>query len=105
MGGAGRTQQVWVDALRVEPGLLCQAAQDQERPGAGERSALGVQEELGAMAAVEIRAAAREVAPERVDCPAAHRNDPFLPALADAADEPFVEVDAGAIEARRLADA
>ena len=59
-------EQVRVHALRLEAGLRGQPAQDQERAGARERAALRVQEELGPVAAVEVRAAAREVAPQRL---------------------------------------
>ncbi len=58
MGGERMAEQVGVDALRVEPGLLGELAQDQERAGARERAAACVQEELGAVAPVEERAAA-----------------------------------------------
>src|SRR5207248_6220325 len=60
--------------------------------------------ELGAVAPVEIGPPAREVASERLGCPAAHGHDSLLAALADAADEALVEVDARAVEARGLAD-
>ena len=50
----GVPQQVRVDAPRLEPGLLCEAAQDQEGAGAGERAALCVEEQLGPVAAVEV---------------------------------------------------
>ena len=52
-------EQVRVDALRLEAGLLGEAAQDQEGAGAGQRAALRVEEELGPVAAVEVGAAAR----------------------------------------------
>jgi hypothetical protein len=51
-------QEVRVDARRVETRLLGELAEDQERTGAGERAPLRVQEELGTVAAVEVRAAA-----------------------------------------------
>ena len=51
-------QQVRVDALGLEPGLRGEAPQDQERAGAGQAAALGVEEQLGPVAAVEVRAAA-----------------------------------------------
>ena len=47
-------------------------------------AALRVQEELRPVAAVEVRAAAREVAAERLDGVAADRDDALLVALADA---------------------
>ena len=51
-----------MDTPRIETGPLGQAAQDQEGPGAGERTALRVQEQLRPVAAVEVRPAACEVA-------------------------------------------
>ena len=76
-------QQVRVDPLRLEAGVRRQPPQDQERAGAGERAALGVEEELRPVPAVEVRAAAGEVAPQRFDRLAADRDDPLLAALAD----------------------
>src|SRR5262249_29550899 len=78
---------------------------DQERAGAGQRPALGVQEQLRPQTAVEVRAAAREIPPECLCRRSADRHDPLLVSLADAADEPVVEIDAGALEADRFADA
>ena len=98
-------EQVRVHALGLEPRLPGEPAQDQERAGPGEGAALRVQEELRSGAAVEVRAAAGEVAAQRLDGVAADRHDALLVALADAADEPLVEVDAGALEADRLAHA
>ena len=86
-------------ARRGEP------AQDQERARAGERAALRVQEELRPVPPVEVRAAAGEVAPERLDRLAADRDDALLAALADDAHEPVVEVDAALLEPDRLRDA
>src|SRR5581483_6232229 len=69
-----------------------------------ERTALRVQEELGSVAAVEVRPAAREVAAQRLGCGPPDRDDPLLAPLADAADEALVQVDAGALEPDGLAD-
>ena len=55
-------EQVRVDALGLEARSLGQTAEDQERAGARERPALRVEEQLHAVAAVEIRAPVREVA-------------------------------------------
>src|SRR5581483_4973115 len=94
-----------VHALRLEPGRAGKAAQDEERAGAGERASLRVQEELGPAPAVEEGAAAREVAPERLDGGAPDRDDPLPAALARDADEPVVEVDRPPGEPDRLGDA
>src|SRR5581483_8520970 len=98
-------EEMGVDALRLQAGRSGQAAQDEEDPGPRERAALGVEEELRTVAAVEVRATAGEVAPDRLRRLAADRDDPLLRALADAADEPALEVDGGPLEARGLADA
>ena len=66
VSGERMAQQVRVDASRLEPGLLGEAAQDQEGAGPRQRAALGVQEQLRPVAPVEVRAAAREVAAERL---------------------------------------
>ena len=47
VGGEGVAEQVGVDAARLEARLVRELAQDQEGAGAGERAALGVEEELG----------------------------------------------------------
>src|SRR5262245_23213634 len=96
-------EEVRVDPARLEAGLLGKAAEDQERAGAGQRAALRIEEELGAVARVEEGAAAAQVAAERVGGTAPERDDPLLAALADRADEARLEVDAGSLEANRLA--
>jgi hypothetical protein len=101
----GVAQEVRVNAFRLEPGAARKPAQDQECARAREPAALSVEEELGPVAAIEVRPAVREVAPQRLDRVAPDRNDALLAALARAADEPLLEVDAGAIEPHRLAHA
>ena len=58
VGREGVAEQVGMDAVRVEAGLLCAALEDEEGARARERAALRVQEELRAMAPVEVRTAA-----------------------------------------------
>ena len=94
-----------MDTFRLEPGLLGESAEDQERAGAGEPAALCVEEELRAMARVEERAAAREIPAQGRDRLASDRHDALLRALADAADEPRVEVDARLVQPDRLTHA
>src|SRR5918992_1447800 len=101
-GGEGMAEQVRVDALGVQPRLDGQAAEDEERAGAGQRSALRVQEELWAVAPVEVGAAAAEIAAERLGGLATDRDDAFLVTLADAAHESVLEVDGAALETDRL---
>ena len=57
------------------------------------------------MAAVEVRAPAREVAAERLDGLRPQRHDPFLVALAEDAHETPLEVDAAPVEPDCLGDA
>src|SRR3954447_16660167 len=94
-----------MDALRREPGFLCELPEDEERACARERPALRIQEQLWAVPLVEIRPAAGEVAVQRVDGRPADRDDPLLRALAERADEALLRVDARPVEADRLADA
>src|SRR5207244_5341848 len=90
-------QEMRVHALRLEAGGRRELPQDQERAGPGEGPALGVQEQLGPVPAVEVRAAARQVTPECLGGLSTDRDDPLLAALARAADESPLEVDAGEI--------
>src|SRR5947209_967955 len=105
MGGEGVPQEVGVDAIRLEPGGGGELAQDEERARARERAALGVEEELGAVAAIEKRAPAGEIAAEGLRRLAADRNDALLRAFAEAADEAALEIDGRAVEPDCLADA
>ena len=93
VSGEGVAKEVRVDALRLEPGRPGEAAKDEKGARPGERTALRVEEELGAVACVEERATAGEVAPQGVDRFAADRHDALLRALADAAHEASLEVD------------
>ena len=87
----------------LEARPLRQTAEDQKSARPCEPSALRVQEELGAVAPIEKRPAAREVATKRVNCLAAEGHDPLLVALARGADEAPFEVDAATLEPDRLA--
>ena len=104
VGCEGVPQQVGVHALRVEPGLLGEAAEDQERARPGQRAAAGVQEHLRAVAPVEEGAALCQVAAERLDRRAPDGDDALLVALPDDPDEPPLEVDPGLVEADRFGD-
>ena len=55
VGGEGMAKDVGVDAGRVEACLLGEPAKNEERARPRERPALGVEEELRAVAAVEVR--------------------------------------------------
>src|SRR5829696_9771309 len=52
--GERMAEQMRVHPVRVEPGLLGETAEDQERPGARQRAAARVQEQLRAVAPVEV---------------------------------------------------
>src|SRR5918994_3472231 len=98
VGGERVAEEMRVHALRVEPGLGGESLQDQESARARERSSLCVEEQLRPPAAVEVRAAAGEVTAHGFHRLPAERDDPLLVALADAANEPVLEVDAGAFQ-------
>ena len=74
-----------MDAPRLEPGLLRELAQDEERARARERAALRVQEELRPVPAVEKGPAPGEIAAEGVDGAPSERHDALLAALAHGA--------------------
>ena len=59
--GEGMPEEVRMHPLGLQPGLRGQAAKDQEGSRAREAAALRVEEELRAVAGVQIRAPAREV--------------------------------------------
>ena len=94
-----------MDALGLEPCLRGQLAQDQERACAGQCAAAGVEEEVGPVAAVEVRAAERQVAAHGLGGRAAERDDALLVALADHSHDARVDVDRRAGQSDRLRDA
>src|SRR5688572_9951843 len=99
------TEETRVDPFRVEARLRREPPDDQEGAGACERAALGVEEDLRAVAPVEVGAPAGEVAPQRLDRLVPERDDALLVALAEAAHGAVLEVDAAALEPDRLAHA
>src|SRR5437660_9296837 len=101
----GVAEEVRMDALRLEPGFGGEPAEDQERARAGEPAAARVQEELRPVTRVEVRTAAREITPQRLRGGAADRHNALLAPLADAADEPRMEVDISFRESDGLAHA
>jgi len=94
-----------VNSLRLQTGAFGEAAQDHERSCAGEPSALGVQEELLPVAAVEMRAAASQIPAYRLCGGTAERDDALFSPFAETADETLIQVDAGLLEADCFADA
>jgi hypothetical protein len=103
VGGEGVAEEVGVDATRLQAGGSGEASEDEEGSRPGERTALGVEEELRAPAAVEVRAATGEIAAERVGGLAADRNHALLRPLPEATDEPAFEIDRGTVEPDGLA--
>src|SRR4029077_15867577 len=70
-----------------------------------QRAAVRVEEQLLPVAAVEIRAAAGEVAAHRVGCLPSDRHDSFLAPFSEGAHEPVLEIDGLPVECDRLAHA
>jgi hypothetical protein len=97
-------EEVWVDASRLEPGALGELAEDQEGSGAGERASTRVEEELRPVAPVEMGTTERQVAAHRFRRRATEWHEPFLPALADHADDALLEGDAVLLEPDGLRD-
>ena len=93
-----------MDALGLEPGLLGKSAQDEERARARERAAARVQEEIGPVAAVEMRPAQGEVAARGLGRRASQGHEAFLPALPEHADDAALDVDRALLEPDRLRD-
>src|SRR5438094_128018 len=102
MGCEGVPEQVRMDTFRLQSRRRRELPQDQEGAGARERAALGVEEELRPVPPVEERPPAGEVPAQRVDRLTPDGNDAFLVALADAADEPLIQVHGAALETDRL---
>src|SRR5260370_4570720 len=94
-----------MDRAGREACLLREPGQDEKGARGRERPAARVEEELGAVALVEIRPPARQVARQGLDGFASHRHDALLRALADAADDALLEIDARLVEAGGFADA
>ena len=95
-------EEVRVDASGLEARALRELAEDQEGAGPRERAAARVQEEVWAIAAVEVGATEREVAANGLRGGPSQRHEPLLPALAENADDAFLEGDARLLEPGRL---
>lgn len=54
----GVAEQVWVHPLGLQARRACEPAKDEEGARAGQPAATGIEEELGAVAAIEVRPAA-----------------------------------------------
>ena len=104
MRGEGVAQEVRMHPARLEAGAVCKLAEDQEGTGAGERPTAGVEEELGPVAAIEVRPAEREVAAHGLGGRAAQRNEALLAALAEHAYDTVLQRDAVLLEPDGLGD-
>lgn len=91
-----------MDASGLEAGAVGELAQDEERAGSGQRAAAGVQEELGPVAAIEVRAAEREVATHGFSRGPTEWDEPLLRALPDHPDDALLQRDAVLLEADGL---
>ena len=98
-------QKMRMDAAGLEAGAIRQLAQDEEGTGAGERTAARIQEELGAVAAVEVRTAEGEVAPHGFRGRPSERDEPLLSAFAEHADDALLDGDAALLQTGRFRDA
>ena len=83
MGGERVAEEMGVHAARLEAGPLGEAAEDEERACARQRAATRVEEEVGAMTPVEVRAPEREVAARGLGRRPPERDESLLAALAD----------------------
>src|SRR5688500_10019151 len=93
-----------MDALRLETRLPRQPSQDQERARPCQRPSLRIQEQLGPVAAFEVRASVSEIAAQRIRRLAADGNDALTVALTERSHEAPLEVHASALEPDSLAD-
>ena len=95
-------EQVRVHATRLEARAIGELAQDEKRAGARERTTARVEEELGAIAAVEVGATEREVAAHGLGGGPTERDEPLLAALPEHAHDALLDGDARLLEPRGL---
>src|SRR6266540_7442286 len=93
-----------MNSSRLQPSFGRELAEDQEGACARKAAALRIEEELWAVPHVQERASPSQVTPEGLCGLSADRHDPFLRALADAANDACVEVDTRLLQADRFAD-
>ena len=91
-------EEVRMDTARLEAGAVGEFLEDEERAGAGERTAARVEEELRPVAAVEMRAAEGEIAAHGLGGGTAERDEALLAALSEHADDALVDGDAALLE-------
>ena len=94
-----------MNAFRLEAGRCGEPAQDQEGARPCQRPAAGVEEELRAVARVEKRTTARQVAAQRFDGGSADRHDALLAPFPERPNDARVEIHVAFREADRFTDA
>ena len=94
-----------MDATGLEAGAIGELAEDEEGAGSGQRPATRVEEEIGSVATIEVRAAEREVAADGFGCGTAERYEAFLRALPDDAYDALLQRDAVLLQADGFGDA
>src|SRR5262245_42817608 len=87
-------QQMRMNSFRFQSCLRGESSEDQEHTGSGEAAAFRIQEELGAMARIQKRAAAAQITAKCLRRLPADRNDALLRTFPNAPHEPRFEVDA-----------
>jgi len=105
MGREGVAEEVGVHASGLEARSIRELAEDQERTGARQRTAPGIEEELGPVPAVQVWTAEREVSPHGLRGRTPERDQALLVSLAEDPDHSLVEGDATFLEPDRLGDA
>jgi hypothetical protein len=101
----GMAEEVGMHTARLESGAVGELSEDQERAGASQWAAADVQEQLRPVAAVEMRAAEREVSTNGLRSRASQRYQALFVSLAQHADDSLVDGDATLLESDRLGHA
>src|SRR5207302_2535704 len=91
-------EEMRMDALGLEPGLVREASQYEKRSRARERSSTRVQEELRAVASIEMWASEREEPAHRLGRLPPDRYESFLATLSEGAHDTLFEVDRALLE-------
>jgi hypothetical protein len=105
MGRERVAEEVRVHASGLEAGAIRELAENEERPGARQRTTPCVQEELRAVSAVEVWTPECEVSPHGLRGRPPERDQALLASLAEDADHSLVEGDATLLESDRLGHA
>ena len=101
----GVSEEVGMHAARLETGSIGELSEDQERAGASQWAAPDVQEQLRAVAPVEMRAAEREVSTNGFRGRTPEGDEALFVALAEHADDSLFDGDATLLESDRLGHA